>query len=181
MQCEIKVETGDITEQEVDAIVNTAHQDLLGGGGVDGAIHSAAGPELREACRRIGGCPPGEARITQAYGLPCRYVLHTVCPTYSGAGAADLTLLKRCYVNTLRLAREHDCKSIAFPAIGCGHCHFPPDIAARIAMRSIALFLEDDKTMESIVLVCSPAEFLDDTFEASRQSIFGEEQEILTD
>ncbi len=173
MQCEVTVRTGDLTKQEVDAIVNTAHQDLLGGGGVDGAIHSAAGPGLREECRRLGGCPPGEARITEAHGLPCRHVVHTVCPTYSGGNPDDLTLLKRCVTNSLRAAQEHGCKLVALPAIGCGHCQFPPDIAARITMRAIAVFLEQDNQLENIVIVCHPDDYLADTFEEARLSVFG--------
>jgi O-acetyl-ADP-ribose deacetylase (regulator of RNase III) len=150
---------GDITEQRLDAIVNAANERLLGGGGVDGAIHRAAGPELLEACRSLPEvtagvrCPTGEARITPSFRIPARYVIHTVGPVWSGGGSRERELLSSCYRSCLALAKDHDVRSVAFPAISCGAYGFPIHDAAGIAAREIAQFLRADSRMERVVLV----------------------------
>jgi O-acetyl-ADP-ribose deacetylase len=129
----IEVVLGDITQQRVDAIVNAANESLLGGGGVDGAIHRAAGPHLLDATRKIGGCPTGEARITPGFDLPARYVIHTVGPVWRGGGAGEDGLLANCYRNAMRLAHDNDVRSIAFPSISTGVYGYPISLAADIA------------------------------------------------
>ncbi len=145
---------GDITRQQVDAIVNAANTTLLGGGGVDGAIHRAAGPELLEECRGIGGCPTGEARITQGYRLPAKYVIHTVGPVWSGGNRGEPELLRTCYVNSLRLASEHGLRSIAFPSISTGAYRFPIEQAARIAVESVQEEVGKPTSIELVRFVC---------------------------
>lgn len=146
----IEIVTADIVALEVDAIVNAANEALSGGGGVDGAIHRAAGPELPAACRAIPAvrpyvrCPTGEARITPGFRLPARWIIHTVGPVWSGGRAGEAALLASCYRESLRLAKEHDIASIAFPAIGCGVFGYPPDAAAEIAVRSVRTHAHDD-------------------------------------
>jgi len=148
----IEVKHGDITKLKVDAIVNAANKSLLGGGGVDGAIHRAAGPELLAECRTIGGCPTGEARITDGYNLFARYVIHTVGPVYSGK-PKDSRLLTQCYLNSLKLAADHNVKSIAFPAISCGIYGYPIKDACRIAVDTTCDFLNENRSIEKVIFI----------------------------
>ena len=145
---------GDITRLEVDAIVNAANESLLGGGGVDGAIHAAAGPELLEECRGLGGCPTGEARITKGYLLPARYVIHTVGPVWQGGGEGEEDLLAGCYRSSLALAQEKGISSVAFPAISTGVYRFPPDRAAGIAVATVCAFLTEEMVLEEVIFCC---------------------------
>ena len=138
----LEIVEGDITSMEVDAIVNAANTSLLGGGGVDGAIHRAAGPELLAETRKIGGCPTGEARVTEGYRLPAKWVIHTVGPVWSGGDKNEDRLLASCYKNSLDLAVEVGAKTIAFPSISTGAYRFPLDRAIKIALKEVELFLQ---------------------------------------
>ncbi len=147
----------DITTLAVDAIVNAANSSLLGGGGVDGAIHDAAGPELLEECRTLGGCPPGQAKITKGYRLKAKYVIHTVGPVWWGGDYDEDEVLASCYRNSLSLALEHALNSVAFPAISTGAYGFPVVRAAGIAAREVRRFLEEHDLPEQVILVCFSA------------------------
>ncbi len=147
----IRVLDADITTLDVDAIVNAANATLLGGGGVDGSIHRAAGPELLAACRRLGGCETGEAKLTGGYRLKARFVIHTVGPVWQGGEADEDALLESACGSSLKIAQEHGVRSIAFPAISTGIYGFPPDRAARIAVRTVRRGLEDNPALEHVI------------------------------
>lgn len=150
----ITVEQGDITRAKVDAIVNAANSSLLGGGGVDGAIHRAAGPGLLDECRTLDGCPTGEARITGAYNLPHRHVIHTVGPVWKGGGQGEADLLASCYRNALDLALDHACDSIAFPAISTGAYGYPLDEATHIAVATVRAHIATTDADIDVVFCC---------------------------
>jgi O-acetyl-ADP-ribose deacetylase (regulator of RNase III) len=145
---------GDITALDMDAIVNAANDRLVPGGGVCGAIHRAAGPELAQECARIGACPTGEARITKGYRLKAKHVIHAVGPVWHGGKQRERELLASCYRRSLELAVQHKLKSIAFPAISTGIYGYPPDEAARVAVKAVADFLAKDRTLDKVVLCC---------------------------
>ncbi len=154
MKEKIDIVQGDITKQQVDAIVNAANTTLLGGGGVDGAIHRAAGPELLEYCRKLNGCPTGEAKITPGFKLLAKYVIHTVGPVWHGGNHNEDLLLARCYQNSLKLAAENRVRSIAFPAISTGVYSFPLEKATKVAIKEVTNFLEKNDQVDKVVFVC---------------------------
>jgi O-acetyl-ADP-ribose deacetylase (regulator of RNase III) len=160
MRERIEIIEGDITKLKVDAIVNAANQSLLGGGGVDGAIHRAAGPTLLAECETLGGCATGLAKITQGYQLPAKHVIHAVGPVWRDGKHGEDELLASCYRTSLRLAAEHGLESIAFPSISTGAYRFPMDRAARIAVREIQAFLTNHPGIKKVTLVCFGAEAL---------------------
>ena len=173
MEERVRIEKGDITKQKVDAIVNAANQSLLGGGGVDGAIHRAAGPELLEETRKIGGCPTGEARVSKGYRLPANWVVHTVGPVWSGGHKNVENLLAGCYRNSFKEALGVGVKTIAFPSISTGAYRFPLERATEIAMAETKKILDADKSLTKVVFVC----FGDDAFNTYQEvykRVFGE-------
>jgi O-acetyl-ADP-ribose deacetylase (regulator of RNase III) len=165
MRHKIEIEKGDITKIMVDAIVNAANNSLLGGGGVDGAIHRNAGPGLLEECKNLGGCPTGEARITKGYYLPAKYVIHTVGPIWNGGNNNKDSLLANCYVNSLKLAIQNGIKTIAFPAISTGIYGFPLTRATKIAIKEVKNFLDKNDSIEKVIFVC----FDENTYQIYKQ------------
>jgi O-acetyl-ADP-ribose deacetylase (regulator of RNase III) len=166
---QIQIVPGDITHERTDAIVNAANESLLGGGGVDGAIHRAAGPELLEACRALGGCPTGEARLTRGYLLPAKWIIHTVGPFWWGGNDGENELLARCYRSVFRVAADHAIASLAFPSISTGAYRFPLDRAAEIALREIERALDANPSVTLARIVC----FDNATEEAYRKASAG--------
>jgi O-acetyl-ADP-ribose deacetylase len=154
LKTDVSAIVGDIATLEVDAIVNAANKTLLGGGGVDGSIHYAAGPELREECRRLGGCPTGEARITLGHRLPAKRIIHAVGPVWKGGTNNEPQLLAACYASCLRLALENDLKTIAFPSISTGAYAYPLELAAPIAVQSVREFLAANAGIDRVIFCC---------------------------
>jgi len=173
MDPRVKIVDGDITKQPVDAIVNAANTSLLGGGGVDGAIHRAAGPELLEETRKIGGCPTGEARVSKGYKLPAKWVIHTVGPVWKGGQKNEENLLASCYRSAFAAAKEKSVKTIAFPSISTGAYGFPLERATEIALTEAKQFLETDEVLEKVVFVCFGEKVLN-TYKAVAEKIFKE-------
>ena len=170
----INILLGDITRIKADAVVNAANNSLLGGGGVDGAIHRAAGPGLLTECRTLNGCQTGEAVITNGYNLPSKFVIHTVGPVWQGGSKDEDEILAACYRNTLKLAVARKLKTLAFPSISTGAYGFPLKRAARIALLEISRFLEEDKTLEKVYIVCFDEKTLADFEEVYMQNVLNE-------
>jgi O-acetyl-ADP-ribose deacetylase (regulator of RNase III) len=163
----IQILRGDITKLDVDAIVNAANTTLLGGGGVDGAIHRAAGPELLAECRTLGGCRPGEAKITRGYLLPARFVIHTVGPVWRGGKHDEARTLTNCYRNSLQLAVENEINTLAFPAISCGAYGYPIEEAAQIAFKATREFLAISEELQKVIFVV----WSEDDYDAYREAL----------
>ncbi len=172
METRVQIVEGDITKQKVDAIVNAANNSLLGGGGVDGAIHRAAGPQLLEETRKIGGCPTGEARVSKGYKLPAKWVIHTVGPVWKGGHKNEEGLLADCYRNSLKAAVDRGAKTVAFPSISTGAYGFPLERATEIALKETKRFLETDKTLEKVAFVCFGEKALK-TYQETYKRVFG--------
>ena len=160
----IEVLQGDITKLEVDAIVNAANRSLLGGGGVDGAIHRAAGRSLLEECKTLNGCETGQSKITKGYNLPAKYVIHTVGPVWSGGNKQERELLKSCYYTALELARENNIKTIAFPSVSCGVYRFPIEEACKIAISTVKEYLNNYDGFEKVIFI-NPSEDIVEIYE----------------
>ena len=167
MTSKIEVVKTDITTLAVDAIVNAANESLLGGGGVDGAIHRAAGPELFDECYQIGGCPTGEAKLTKGYKLPAKFVIHTVGPVWTGGERGESELLKSCYQSVFKIARENGIRSLAFPAISCGVYRFPVERAVKIAVAETVAELVSSDAIQKVVFAC----FGDEIFQAYQKGV----------
>lgn len=167
MTSKIEVLKADITTLAVDAIVNAANESLLGGGGVDGAIHRAAGPELFDECYEIGGCPTGEARLTRGYKLPAKFVIHTVGPVWSGGQRGEPELLANCYRSVFKVARENGLKTLAIPAISCGVYRFPVDRAVKIAVGETAAELIGSDAVQKVIFAC----FGDEIYQTYRREL----------
>jgi O-acetyl-ADP-ribose deacetylase (regulator of RNase III) len=172
METRVQIVEGDITKQKVDAIVNAANNSLLGGGGVDGAIHRAAGPQLLEETRKIGGCPTGEARVSKGYSLSAKWVIHTAGPVWKGGHKNEEGLLAGCYRNSLKAAVERGAKTVAFPSISTGAYGFPLDRATEIALKETKEFLETDKTLETVTFVCFGEKVLK-AYQETYKRVFG--------
>ncbi len=162
MQEKVEIVQGDITRLNVDAIVNAANNSLLGGGGVDGAIHRAAGPKLRDECRRLRGCPTGEAKITKGFDLPARFVIHTVGPVWKGGTEGESRKLASCYQNCFAFVRQFNIKTIAFPAISTGAYGYPVEHSARLALNETLKFLKHESPLQKVTFIC----FLQDVYQS---------------
>lgn len=174
MDPRLELMIGDITQVKVDAIVNAANHTLLGGGGVDGAIHRAAGPELLEECKTLNGCPTGEAKITKGYRLPAKWVIHTVGPIWQGGDAGEDELLASCYRSCFRYVEPYGIRSIAFPSISTGAYRFPVERASCIALREIDAFLRQNTSLEKVLVVC----FSHDVYEAYQRNLKAMEEGV---